>query len=449
MANTKISSLRVGIFAIVAIAMMVYLTLRVSDFKFSPAGTYNIYVEMKSAEGIDHKTPVQVAGIQVGIVDEISLTHDNMARLKLKIRKGVTLPADVRAEVRVKGVLGDAYLELVPGQGGGSLAAGDTIRKVGSASDFNELTHNLNDVALNLKDISSSIKGYVSTDNSVMSRILTNMDKLTSNLATFAGNNRDNMNSIVVNLKELTQGLKGMVRENSAEINDTLAKLDSITTKIDQGKGSLGKLVNDSSTVDKLNEGLDNINQTIGGVNRLRMEFGYHIEYLGGTNDYKNYAHLNMWPRPDKGFLFEFISDPNPPPVRSTTTSTVTTGGISNTVVTETDQVQRNKFRISAEFAKKFYDFTIRGGIIESTGGVGLDYNKGPFGVQFEAFDFADQQRPHLKAMGTVNLTKSIYLLGGADDFIAKDQPTDWFVGAGLRFVEDDIKTLFGALSFR
>lgn len=103
--------------------------------------------------------------------------------------------------------------------------------------------------------------------------------------------------------------------------------------------------------------------------------------------------------------------------------------------------------KLSPDLPKKFYDFTIRGGIIESTGGVGFDYNKGPFGIQFEAFDFADQQRPHLKAMGTVNVTKSIYLLGGVDDFIAKGQTPDWFFGAGLRFVDDDIKSLFGAFS--
>ncbi len=447
MGSKSISSIRVGVFALAAIILLAYLTLRVSDMKFSPGGTYSLYLEMPSAEGINNKTPVQVAGIPVGIVDEISLTSGNLARLKLKIRKGVVLPADVSAEVRVKGVLGDAYLELLPGKSGQSISAGETIRKVGPAADFNELTRNLNEVALNLKDISVSIKGYVSPENSVFSRVMNNMDKLTSNLATFAGNNRENMDAIVFNLRELTRGLNGIVKEDADNINRALSRIDSITAKIDQGKGSLGRLVNDPSTVEKLNEGLDNINNTVGSVNRLKFEFGYHLEYLGGNNDFKNYAHLNIWPRPDKGFLFEFVSDPSPPPVRTSTTSTVTTGGVTNTVVTNTDQIQRNKFRVSAEFAKKFYDFTIRGGIIESTGGVGLDYNKGPFGIQFEAFDFADQQRPHLKAMGTVNVTKSIYLLGGVDDFIAKGQTPDWFMGAGLRFVDDDIKSLFGAFS--
>ncbi len=448
MLQTNTTSIKVGFFALVAFVLLTYLTLRVSDLKFSPHGTYYIYVELPSAEGIDRKTPVQVAGIQVGIVDDISLTSSNVARLKLKIRKGVMLPEDVKAEVRVKGVLGDAYLELLPGKSGETLSAGGMIHRVGPTVDINELTRNLNEVALNLKDISQSVKGYVSADNSVMSRILTNMDKLTSNLAAFAGHNRENMDAIVVNLKELTQGLKGVVHDNSDQINHAISQLDSITSKIDQGKGSLGKLINDPSTVEKLNEGLDNVNEVVGGVNRLQFEFGYHLEYLGGSNDFKNYASLAIKPRPDKYFLFEFISDPNPPPVRSATTSTVTTGGVTNTVTTNTDQIQRNKFRFSAELAKKFYDFTLRGGIIESTGGIGVDYNKGPLGIQFEAFDFADQQRPHLKAMGTLNVTKTFYVLGGVDDFIAKGRTPDWFFGAGIHFLDEDIKSLFGAFSF-
>ncbi len=447
MASKNNSSIKVGLFAIAAILIVIYLTLRVSDLKFSPNGTYSMYLEIPSAEGVDNKTPVQVAGIQVGIVEEVDLTANNLARVKLKLRNGVKLPADAKAEIRVKGVLGDAYLEIIPGSSDQTLAAGSTITRVGPAVDFNELTRNLNDVAINLKDISQSIKSYVNPEDSQFSRIMVNMDKLTSNLANFAGNNRENMDAIVFNLKELTSGLKGIVKEENGQINRTLTQIDNITAKIDQGQGTLGKLINDPATVNKLNEGLDNINEVVGSVNKLKIEIGYHLEYLGGDGDYKNYAHLNIWPRPDKGFLFEFISDPNPPPTRSTTTSTVSSGGVSNTVVTSSNEVQPNKFRISAEFAKKFYDFTIRGGIIESTGGIGLDYNKGPVGVQFEAFDFANQERPHLKVMGTMNVTKSIYLLGGLDDFIAKDQPLDWFFGAGLRFLDDDIKSLFGAIS--
>lgn len=439
---------QVGLFAVAAVVIIVYLTLRVSDLKFSPTGTYSVYVEMKSATDVDKKTPIMVAGIQIGVVESIELTPDNRARLKLKLRKGVTLPQDVRAELRTRGVLGDTYLELIPGTSPLRLESGDTITLAAPAADFNELTRNLNDVALNLKDISVSIKKYVTTDDSPMAKIMKNMEKLTGEIASFAGTNRQNMDQIVSNLRGLTHDLKGMVHENSDEVGQALERINSIVAKIDQGKGTVGKLINDPTTGEKINETLDNVNDLVGPIARLQTEFGYHMEYLGSLGDFKHYVHLNLKPRPDKFFLLEFISDPDPAPTRSTTLTNVTAGGVTTSVVTEQEVVSHSKFRFSAELAKKFYDFTLRAGLIESTGGAGVDYSKGPFALKFDAFDFNNSAgvHPHLKAMGTANVTKSFYVLGGVDDFINKNTRS-WFVGAGFRFLDEDIKSLIGAFA--
>ena len=171
----------------------------------------------------------------------------------------------------------------------------------------------------------------------------------------------------------------------------------------------------------------------------------YHTEYLGKSEEFKHYVNLTLKPKPDKAFIFDFVSDPSPSPDRITRETTITSGGVSSVVTTETATVSRNKFRFSAQLAKQFYDFTVRGGIIESRGGVGFDYSKGPLGAQFSAYDFETDynQRPHLKAAGTLNVTKNLYLIGGADDMISKQQDTDWFVGAGIRLVDEDVKSLF------
>ena len=102
--------------------------------------------------------------------------------------------------------------------------------------------------------------------------------------------------------------------------------------------------------------------------------------------------------------------------------------------------------RFSAQLAKKFYDFQVRGGMIESSGGFGFDYTKGVVGVHFDAFDFSTRfgERPHLKAWANLDLTKNFYLVGGADDIINRDTPGDWFVGVGFRLVDEDFKGLLG-----
>ncbi|HEX5035078.1 MAG TPA: hypothetical protein VFW62_11405, partial [bacterium] len=224
-----------------------------------------------------------------------------------------------------------------------------------------------------------------------------------------------------------------------------LNRINEITGKVNDGQGSIGKLLNDPTTVEKTNEILENISGLTDGVRRIQTELMYHMEYLGETGDVKNYVGLKFQTRPDKFFLFEVVHDPNPSPSEKTQITTVTTaGGASSVVTTETQDF--NKIRFSAQLGKQFQDFIVRGGLIESTGGFGLDYNKGPVGVQFSAFDFS-ADRPHLKFLTQLNLTRSLFFVAGVDDFISKEHDPDWFFGAGVRFTDEDIKSLLGTAS--
>lgn len=173
---------------------------------------------------------------------------------------------------------------------------------------------------------------------------------------------------------------------------------------------------------------------------------GYHLEYLGNSDEFKNYVELALRTRPDRAFLFEFVSDETPSSDRELIVSDVTVGGTTTTVATEREITKRDQFRFSAQIAQDFRDFTIRGGLIESDAGVGFDWRKKFFKASFQAWDFRTDKgrRPHLKAWGTINITPNLYVLGGVDDPLNPAIKTDWFVGAGFQLVDNDIKSLLG-----
>ncbi|MBI5344689.1 MAG: hypothetical protein HZB83_05040 [Deltaproteobacteria bacterium] len=95
-----------------------------------------------------------------------------------------------------------------------------------------------------------------------------------------------------------------------------------------------------------------------------------------------------------------------------------------------------------------FGDLTLRGGIIESTGGAGIDYYllKNRLKLSLEAFDFNQRGNPRMKAGGTVYLNKFFYLTAGYDDFASKEGLSSAFIGLGLQFEDEDIKYLFGSI---
>ncbi|MCC7345077.1 MAG: MCE family protein [Deltaproteobacteria bacterium] len=437
---------KVGVFVIVAIALLAYLTIDVSQLGWTPGGTYKIYTVMENAEGVSKKTPVQVAGIPVGTVSAITLTPDRKAKVEIELRRDIKLGDDVTAEVRTRGVLGDTYIEIFPGSPDAPpIEAGGVVGRVKQPADYQQLVRDLSVLTSDMKEITAAMKTYTVSEHSYTAEILKNMQVLTANLARFSTNNAANMEAVVANMRALTDQLRSFSATSTPDIEIALKRIAEITDKVNSGQGSFGKLVNDPQTIEKTNEILDTVNDLTSGIKRIETEINYHMEYLGSTKDVKNYVGLRFQPRPDKFFLFEVVHDPNPSPSDKTQITTVTTaGGATSTITAETQDF--NKVRFSAQLGKKLYDFTLRGGLIESTGGFGVDYTKGPVNLQLSAFDFS-ADRPHLKFLSQLNLTRSLFLVAGLDDFISREHGLDWFFGAGVRFTDEDIKSLLGTAS--
>jgi hypothetical protein len=99
------------------------------------------------------------------------------------------------------------------------------------------------------------------------------------------------------------------------------------------------------------------------------------------------------------------------------------------------------KLSLQLYFAKNFYDFTFKAGLIENTGGVGMEYHIIPKRMKFifDAFDFGEDA-PHLRAALRYTLFHGIYLIGGADDFISDDGDESGYIGAGIDLSNDDLK---------
>ncbi len=408
---------KVGLFVLVSLLLVVYVTVRISDRGVYKRG-YEVEVILDSAEGLIRKTPVEVSGIRVGFVSKLDLYQGSKARAVLRLEPRVRLGTDAVARVRTKGFLGETYIELTPGHPeAGEITAGGTITATNPYVDLGQMA--------------TDTQGLVNRLREIVEKNQENVDRLIENLAMFSDDLRD------------------LMADKKGDLGASIERLSSVTRKIDEGRGTIGRLVNDEEIATNLNEAARGVSQTIGGVNRFQFEIGYHMEYLGTSRDFKNYVGLNLKPRPDKFFILEFIADPSPTAERTITTRTETTAGVDTQTIIDDSVVKRDEFRISAELAKSFYDFTFRGGLIESRGGIGIDWGRGPFALEFSAFDFrADEnERPHLKATGKLHLTKNFFAVSGVDDFISNRQNPDWFVGAGLTLIDEDIKSLFGALA--
>jgi hypothetical protein len=71
--------------------------------------------------------------------------------------------------------------------------------------------------------------------------------------------------------------------------------------------------------------------------------------------------------------------------------------------------------------------------------------------ISVDAFDFTRQdQSPHLKVFGTYDIVKNFFITGGVDDVLNDEANLrTLFLGFGIKFADEDLKTVLGAVPIR
>jgi phospholipid/cholesterol/gamma-HCH transport system substrate-binding protein len=109
---------------------------------------------------------------------------------------------------------------------------------------------------------------------------------------------------------------------------------------------------------------------------------------------------------------------------------------------TETRVETTDSFRFSLQFAKRISFATFRFGVIESTGGVGVDVHlfDDDLEMNVDLFAFGDNTFPRLRTRVAYEIVSRLWILGGVDD--ALNESSDFFLGAMLRFNDEDLKSI-------
>ncbi|UCG07974.1 MAG: outer membrane lipid asymmetry maintenance protein MlaD [Desulfobacterales bacterium] len=132
--------LGVGIFVLIGILCVGYLTIRLGKMELLGNEHYYLNARFLSVEGLKKGAQVVIAGVEVGQVDHISLdAEEQVAIVRMRIRKGVTLTDDVIASVKTSGLIGDKYIKLSPGGSDQVLKEGEMITETESSLDIEEL----------------------------------------------------------------------------------------------------------------------------------------------------------------------------------------------------------------------------------------------------------------------------------------------------------------------
>jgi len=141
--------LLVGIFVMLGLGAVAYLTLSVGGTSFHRGDSLSLIADFDELGGLKPRAPVVISGVKVGQVRAIDLGQDYRARVTLDLQPGLELPNDTSASIVTSGLLGDRYISLQLGGDTQVLKNGDTLTFTESAvlleRLLGKLVHNVGD----------------------------------------------------------------------------------------------------------------------------------------------------------------------------------------------------------------------------------------------------------------------------------------------------------------
>ena len=128
----------VGIFIIVGLLCLAYISIKLGDIELFGTKQYMVKARFTNIAGLREGSEVEIAGVTVGKVSKINLDNDQ-AVVGLLINPDVKIQEDSIASIRTQGIIGDKYVKISPGGSEEYIKPNGFISDTESTVDIEEL----------------------------------------------------------------------------------------------------------------------------------------------------------------------------------------------------------------------------------------------------------------------------------------------------------------------
>lgn len=126
MSENRIEVLTGAVVLAVAVGFLVWAGK--SQGYVSTTGSYPLHASFRSAQGVSAGTDVRMSGVKIGSVRSVSLDQKTFfADTTVSINSGIEIPDDSQMIVASDGLMGNAYIEVLPGGAVDNFEPGDQV----------------------------------------------------------------------------------------------------------------------------------------------------------------------------------------------------------------------------------------------------------------------------------------------------------------------------------
>ena len=256
----------VGILITVSVIVLVLGTLWLARGGLKSG--YPLYTRFAWGQNLKQGQPVLLAGVSVGYVGDVTLRRNGYLDVMLRIDDQYTIPKGSKATVKPVGIFGDVAVALTPPMPvpPGSYASGDTVPPGPATPDVSQIMDRVDSIgqsvsvlmhalqtevveAGTLKDIHRTIASTAALSAQLQSVVVQQNRNLTETMASFrdaAGHlssvaDSAQIQATLVNVRQISENAVRL----SANLDSTNAALRKALAQMQNGNGTIGKLLTD------------------------------------------------------------------------------------------------------------------------------------------------------------------------------------------------------------
>lgn len=294
---SKAKEIKVGLLVVVSLVVfyMGFNFLKGQDF-LSNESEY--FVEYDKIDGLTPGNPVIYHGFAVGRVESIEMLYDSGNKLRVRMLVDGRLELNEGTTGRLTSALLDGMsIVLVDGDGPGVLEDGAQVKGIYEVSitslisdkavpvlsnidttfmkingffdkdaqeNFGQMMKNYNMMSSNLLKASARVDKLIKDKEGNVNAAIEKIDHMSDSLMVVAGQ----INMLMTKLNTFGDSLNAMdLRSTIRQIQDLSRNLSGITKKINNGEGTIGKLITEDSTYHSLNTTLKDLDVLINNFN--------------------------------------------------------------------------------------------------------------------------------------------------------------------------------------
>jgi phospholipid/cholesterol/gamma-HCH transport system substrate-binding protein len=284
---------RLGIFVALAVVATVVIIEMLGGPEHFMRG-YHLWALFDNVQELKVGDRVKMAGVEVGRVEKIQLEGEK-AKVIMKMKHNVEVHTDSTATIKFTGLMGQNFVSLDFGTEGAPLALDNARLNAKEQPDLSVVMAKIDDVATGVQNLTKSFSGL-------------KIDELLGPFIDFMHDNRAPLTTTISNINEVTSQIaqgKGTVgkliqdealydsamatvsnlQSTLADAQATVAHAREVVDEIKEGQGTVGKLIKDPTLYNETTAAMVNARQILEKVNRGEGSVG---KLINDQEFYKN-----------------------------------------------------------------------------------------------------------------------------------------------------------------